>query len=97
MMVRLLMLLAVFVLAIAASAQPKATSGQPPQAAPETYPVTLQPDVFRALVAYLKRQPWEDVQPLMAGLALAADASAPRRPAPLARPSDSGSPDAIQR
>ncbi|WP_428484000.1 hypothetical protein [Rhodopila sp.] len=50
-------------------------------AAPGTYPVTLPPHTFQAVVNYLKRQPWEDVQPLMAALAEAAQASAPRPPA----------------
>jgi len=45
---------------------------------PEPYPVVLPPQTFQAIVNYLKRQPWEEAQPLMAALAQAAQASAPK-------------------
>ncbi|MGE0225325.1 MAG: hypothetical protein AB7F35_10205 [Acetobacteraceae bacterium] len=44
----------------------------------EPYPVVLPPQTFQAIVNYLKRQPWEEAQPLMAALAQAAQASAPK-------------------
>lgn len=47
----------------------------------EPYAVVLPPQTFQAIVNYLKRQPWEEAQPLMAALAQAAQASAPKPPA----------------
>ncbi len=44
----------------------------------EPYAVVLPPQTFQAIVNYLKRQPWEEAQPLMAALAQAAQASAPK-------------------
>jgi hypothetical protein len=80
-------LLAVLCLALPVRAQ--SPTAQMPN---EPYPVVLPPQTFQAIVNYLKRQPWEEAQPLMAALAQAAQASAPkpaeRRPMPEETPPD---------
>ena len=55
-----------------------------PQLPPDPYPVVLPPQTFQAIVNYLKRQPWEEAQPLMAALTQAAQASQATGPKPSA-------------
>ena len=60
----------------------------------EPYAVVLPPQTFQAIVNYLKRQPWEEAQPLMAALAQAAQASAPKAASGARMDGDDKSPDA---
>jgi hypothetical protein len=59
----------------------------------EPYAVVLPPQTFQAIVNYLKRQPWEEAQPLMAALAQAAQASAPKPQAGAKSDGDDKGPD----
>lgn len=44
--------------------------------------VAIPADLFNALALYLRRQPWEEVQPLMAGMSQAVQAAQTERAQP---------------